>query len=176
MTGISMEDNLSVISSVAAAVAAVAALITIFITILDNKKSRHEKHLSVQPWFCIDGTSTSRGGDFEVHLSNEGYLNVSIEKIELLFILPGKPIDLKFKYEKPYVYSKLGKKITVFIPWNEELYGKPVQLKITYRNLYKVKMTAFSGRRLFIQQTHPKASLDFKASDNYHAPFFNQIK
>ena len=168
--------NWVVISSIATAIAAGAALLTIIFTVLDNKKSRQEKHLSVQPWFCIDGTSSSRYGTFEINLSNDGYLNVSIERVQLLFILSNKKIDLEFKYEKPYVDSQVGKKITAFIPWNEELYGNPVQLKITYRNLYKVKMEAFSGRKLIIEQIHPGNSLDFELKGDYHKPFINQIK
>lgn len=170
------QNGWGLIASVATAVTAIVALLTVFITLLANKQSRNEKHLSVQPWFHITGTSGARSSQMEISIINDGYLNVSIQGVELIFINGNRKEKLEFKYVKMARDSKVGKYIEVFIPWSSELYGQPIQIKISYLNLYKKKMESYSGRRIFVEQLSEGRVLEFEEDNNFFRPFTNTFK
>lgn len=166
------------ISSISTAITAIVALFTIFITLLINNRSSREKHLSVQPWFYIQ--LISRMGEkapIKVMIANEGFLNLSIQKVELILIIENRTEQLKFRYlKKDDKYSEVGKYFDIEIPWSEGLFGKPFQILVTYQNHYKETMVAYSGRLNFTDKTSQKSFLDIKSEGVFYRPFHNTFK
>lgn len=171
-------ENWIVISSIATAITAIVALFTVIITLNANSRSRKDMQLTVQPWFYIQLVSNMGArAPVRILIANDGYLNVAIQKVELILINGNKKEKLEFKYlKKDDKYTNVGKYFAILIPWNEELYGKPFQIKLTYLNLYKQVMSAYSGRLNFVERQFEGRLLEIEKDNTFYRPFINQLK